>query len=292
MPEFYLNGRFLPEEEAKISVTDHGLVYGDAFFEAIGVCQGRVLDLDAHLERFAWSARMMRIPLPESITRIRELLLETASRNGLRTAPAGSLRAIASRGDGPLGVDSSDEVGPPTFVILAGAGEDRLTGPIGSVDAVTSTYTRPPASSHETRIKSTSYITSILAFFEARARGAEVAILRDPDGHVAEAHHANVFCVRQGELWCPPTAAGLAGITRAGMVASAASLGYACHQAPLTMYDLRCADEAFVTSTGTGVRALRRIDGDELPDPVPGPVTSAVRGAYVERLLDAGTPVP
>lgn len=292
MGEFYVDGRFVPEEEALVPVTDHGFVYGDAFFEAIGVCQGRVLDLDAHLERFAWSARMMRIPLPAPIPEVRALLLETASRNGLRSAPAGGLRTIVSRGRGPLGVDASDQVGPPTFTIIASAGEDRLTGPVQAVDAVTSTFTRPNPSSHETRIKATGYLTSILAFFEARDRGADIAILRDATGHVAEGHHANVFCVRRGAVCCPPADAGLAGVTRAGVLAAAASLGYPCREAPLTTYDLRCADEAFVTSTGTGIKALRTMDGDELPGPVPGPVTQAVRDAYVERVLDTGVPVP
>lgn len=235
---------------------------------------------------------MLRIPLPAATPVIRDLLLEAASRNGLRTAPAGSLRIIISRGTGPLGVDSSAEVGPPSMVIIAGATTDRLTGPVAAVDAVTSTFSRPSPAVYETRIKSTAYITSILAFFEARDRGADLAILRDAAGHIAEAHHANLFCVRDGEVWCPPAEAGLAGITRAGVLAAAAALAITCHEVALTAYDLRCADEAFVTSTGTGIRALRRVDGDELPDPVPGPVTQRLRDAYVERVLDAGTPVP
>jgi branched-chain amino acid aminotransferase len=290
---FYVNGRFVEDDDAKVSVTDRSFLYGDGCFEGIGVCEGRVLHLDEHVTRLFKSARLLRMHVPVVWAELRALIIETAARNGMDKSPMGYLRPLLSRGAGPLGLKYSNKLGPATLVIIPQLGDRRIayTGEIEILSAVFSSYQRPAAGSLDARIKANNYLTYILAFLEAQDRGADVAILRDPAGHIAEGHAMNLFCVHDGRLYAPQESLALAGITRRNVIATARRIGYECIETNLTRYDLVAADEVFVTSSLEAIASIGSIDGEPLPASIPGAVTTAVRAAYVKTALETGTPV-
>lgn len=291
---FYLNGEFVEDADARVSVTDHSFLYGDGCFEGIGVYEGRVLHLDEHVDRLFKSARMLRMTVPVSREELADLILETAARNGMGESPMGYLRPLLSRGSGPLGLKWSNRLGAPTLVIIPQLG-DRRIGYGGDIDVLTAAVTsqvRAPASSLDPRIKTNNYLSSILAFFDAQDRGADIAILRDERGFLSEGHAMNLFCVRDGRVLSPMESAALGGITRRNILATARDLGYECVETDLTTYDLVCADEAFVTSSLEGAAAIGAVDGVPFDGPVPGPVTSHIRGEYVKRACASGAAVP
>src|SRR6266566_2278125 len=220
---FYVNGGFVEDEAAKISVTDHSFLYGDGCFEGIGVCEGRVLHLDEHVTRLFKSARLLRMEVPVSGPELRGLILETAARNGMDRSPMGYLRPLLSRGAGPLGLKYSNKLGPATLVIIPQIGDRRIayTGEIETLTAAFSTYHRPAPSSLDARIKANNYLTYIMAFLEAQDHGADVAIMRDPDGYVSEGHGMNLFAVHDGRVFVPQESLALSGITRKHVIATA-----------------------------------------------------------------------
>src|SRR6202048_816316 len=291
---FYVNGRFVEDDDAKVSVTDRSFLYGDVCFEGIGVCEGRVLHLDEHVTRLFKSARLLRMQVPVGWAELRVLIIETAARNGMDKSPMGYLRPLLSRGAGPLGLKYSNKLGPATLVIIPQLGDRRIafTGDMEILSAVFSSYQRPGAGSLDARIKANNYLTYILAFLEAQDRGADVAILRDPNGYVAEGHAMNIFCVHDGRLYVPQESLALAGITRRNVIATARRIGCECIETNLTRYDLVAADEVFVTSSLEAIAGIGSIDGEPLPAPIPGAVTTAGRAAYVESALETGTPIP
>jgi branched-chain amino acid aminotransferase len=289
----YLDGAFVEEAEAKISVTDHSFLYGDGCFEGIGVFEGRIVHLDEHVERFYRSARMLRIPVPVPPPELRSLILETASRNGMDSAPQGYLRPLLSRGAGPLGLKWTVKIERPTLVIIPQFGDRRIGygGEMEVVSAVITIAVRASANALDPRIKSNNYLTSIMAFMEAHDRGAEVGILRDERGFLSEGHAMNLFCVRGGTVFAPMESAALGGITRSNVLDVARELGIPVVETDLTAYDAICADEVFVTSSLEGVAAVGSVDGRRY-EPVPGPITREVRTAYVNRAVVGATPVP
>jgi branched-chain amino acid aminotransferase len=290
----YLNGAFVEEENARVSVKDHGFLYGDGCFEGIGVFSGRVIHLSEHVARFYRSARMLRIPVPVPPAELGDLIVETARRNGMGgSAGTGYLRPILSRGVGPLGVSWSDRIEKPTLVIIPQSGERKIAygeeTPV--LTAVISRFTKPDPASAEPRIKTNNYLNSVLAFLDAADRGADVAILRDQRGFICEAHGMNIMTVVRDRILSPPEGVALAGITRANVLRVASELGIDWAETSLTPYDLLCADEVFVTASLEGVSAVSTIDGQAMPGPVPGPTTRRLRDAYVKRALSDGVPV-
>ena len=291
---FYVNGRFVEDGDAMVPVTDHSFLYGDGCFEGIGACSGRILHLDEHVTRLFKSARMLRMNVPVSWSELRGLILETASRNGMAESPMGYLRPLLSRGAGPLGLKYSNKLGPATLVIIPQIGDRRIayTGEIEVFTAAFSSYQRPGPSSLDARIKANNYLTYIMAFLEAQDHGADIAIMRDPDGYVAEGHAMNLFCVNDGRVLVPPESMALSGITRKAVIATARKAGFECLEVNLTRYDVTAADEIFVTSSLEAIAAISSVDGELLSGPVPGPVTKAIRDAYVKVALENGTPIP
>jgi branched-chain amino acid aminotransferase len=290
--QFYTDGEFIEAERATVPILDYGYLYGDGCFESIGVAGGVILDLDERIDRLFNSATMLRIEVPVSKAELKALLLETASRNGLQATPAGYLRPMLSRGVAPMGLPNANR-GPGALRILANVfPREGYTGPIRVVSAVLSSYQRTTHTSLDPRVKFTAYTTSILANFEAADRGADWPIFRDEHGFITEASAANVFCFRRGKLWTPAATEILDGITHRRFIQVAGEVGFECIETNLTRYDIACADEAFVTSTIFCLDAIGTFEGSPLPDPLPGPVTTALRDAYVKSAMAAGTPVP
>jgi branched-chain amino acid aminotransferase len=262
--EYYVEGEWCEEGHAKISVTDRGLLYGDGGWESVGIWEGRLIHLDDHLARLYRSLLMLKLDFAMPPDELRSLIVG---------APALLILTM------PRGDDSEQP--------WRGGGTRR------ALSAVFSTYTRPTSTTFEHRIKSLSYITSVMAEIEAQEQGADMAILRNTLGYVAEGHAMNVFSVREGTVFAPSEGdGGLAGVTRSRVLQTARTLGFPCAETNLTPYDFRCADEAFISSASAGIHGIASIDGREFPVPAPGPVTSAVRAAYVEAAWEEGTVIP
>jgi branched-chain amino acid aminotransferase len=284
----WLNGAIVDASEARIPIRDHGLLYGDGIFEGIRVRGRRVFRLDDHLARFAAGAKAIDLALPCALARVREVVLVTVRAHGAAEA---YVRLIATRGEGPLGVDPL-ACGPPRLVCLVDSialypEEKRRSG----IDLVTASLRRPPADSLDPRVKSLNYLISVLAKQEARSRGADEALLLNAAGLVAEASVANVFVVRGGELATPPATDGaLEGITRATVLELAASLGIPARERSLGRFDLFAAEECFLTGSGAGLVAARSLDGRPIGAGAPGPVLARLAAAFEDACVSLGTP--
>jgi branched-chain amino acid aminotransferase len=285
----WLDGRIVGGEEARIPVTDHGLLYGDGVFEGIRVCARGVFRLDDHLARLAASARALALELPEPLPALREIVLATARAFG---EPDAYVRLIVTRGEGALGVDPTTCRRGRVICIV-----DRLAiypprTLARGLDLVTASLRRPAPDVLDPRVKSLNYLNSALAKLEARQRGADEALLLNAAGNVAEASVANVFAICGDLLRTPPPSEGaLEGITRRTVLELAPVMGLRQREEPLGRQDLFQADEVFLTGTGAGVAGVRSLDGRSLRGPAPGPLTDKLARAYLERVRSEGVPV-
>jgi branched-chain amino acid aminotransferase len=297
---YYVDGEWVDAEEATVPMLDYGFLYGDSCYDDIAVNGGVIFDLDRRLERFCNSAKMLRLVMPVSEDELRQLVLETAVRNGLQDDQYGSLRPHLSRGLGRMGVFGGNRGAGTLRILCNSAGElpaefktrrgDR--DEIGIEAAIFSTYERTTNMAIDPRVKFSYYATSILSNFEAADRGAKWAVFRNRDGFIREASGGNVFVYRRGTLWTPPVTEGLDGVTHRRVMEVARGLGYECVETNLTRYDLVCADEMFVSSGSARMDAISSIEGSPLPEPLPGPVTTALHEGYVKSAMATGTPVP
>jgi branched-chain amino acid aminotransferase len=286
--KIWIDGGLVERDQARISVFDHGFLYGDGVFEGIRALGRRVYKLEQHLARFETSARALALALPGGRERARAAVL-TALRALDRDEAY--VRLIATRGDGPLGVDPTT-CPEPRLICIADA--LRLFAPekaAAGIDLVTASLRRPPADVLDPRVKSLNYLNNALARLEARQRGADEALLLNQAGMIAEATAANVFVVLGGELATPlPSDGALAGLTRAGVLELARELGLPAHERTLGRYDLFAADEAFLTGSGAGIVPVRSFDGRAIGAGAPGPITRRVAGAFGDYVRRCGTP--
>ena len=284
----WLDGRIVDAREARIPVRDHGLLYGDGVFEGIRVRGGRVFRLDDHLARFATGAKAIALELPHPVAELRRIVLETVRAHG---TPEAYVRLLATRGEGPLGVDPLP-CGPSRILCLVDAialypEEKRRRG----LDLVTSSLRRPSPDVLDPRVKSLNYLNNVLAKLEARTRGADEALLLNAAGLVAEAAVANVFVVRAGELRTPPATDGaLEGITRATVLELAHGLGIPAGERSLGRFDLFAAEECFLTGSGAGLVGVRSLDGRAIGGGGPGPVFAKLEAAFADACVSLGTP--
>jgi len=284
----YAGGAFRPAAEAAVSVFDHGLLYGDGVFEGIRAYNGRVFKLERHIERLFDSARAIRLQIPVAREAIEALVLETCRRNGIVD---GYIRLLVTRGAGDLGLDPS-ACPRPDVVVIARAGV-RLykRAPNQGISAVTSAFRRNAADATSPAIKSLNYLNNVLARIEATDRGADEAILLDPDGHVAEATADNVFIVTERTLVTPPTSTNLRGITRETILGLAEALGIRTEEKPFALFDLWTAREAFMCGTMAEVVPIASVDGRTIGTGSPGPTTLRLMAAYGELVRSTGTPI-
>jgi branched-chain amino acid aminotransferase len=285
----WLDGRVVGIDEARVPVSDHGLLYGDGIFEGIRVYGGRVFRLDRHLARFATAARQIALALPGGSEAVREIVLATLRAYGQSEAYA---RLIATRGEGALGVDPTT-CERPRLLCIAGRvsiyPRDVLEA---GIDLVTVSLRRPPADVLDPRVKSLNYLNNALAKLEARRRGADEALLLNAAGMVAEASVANVFAHRDGALLTPPASDGaLEGVTRATVLELASELGMEARERTLGRFDLFSADEVFLTGTGAGLVPVRSLDGAMIGSGAPGPIFEKLRLAFAEATRRLGVPL-
>lgn len=277
--KIWIDGRIVERDEARISVLDHGLLYGDGLFEGIRITGGRVFRLGDHLRRFAVGARAIGLELPLAIDAIEKIVLDTARALG---QPDAYVRLVCTRGTGALGVDPTTCDSPTLFCVVTSLAlypDEKL---LGGIDLVTASVRRPAADALDPQIKSLNYLNSVLAKREARLRGADEALILNDRGLVAEAAVANVFTVRDESLATPPPTDGaLPGITRRSVLEIAADLGLPSSERSLGRMDLLAADEVFMTGSGAGIVPVATLDGQ--------PVGSAGRGRgpITARIIEA-----
>ena len=272
----YVDGKWTPAEEARISVLDHGLLYGDGVFEGIRVYGGVPFLLDEHLDRLAASARAIVLELPAGREEIAALCREAAQRAELHD---GYLRLVVTRGAGALGVSPHTCARASLIVIAAPLTLYPAERYRDGVRLVTSSLRRSASDALPPQIKSLNYLTSVLASIEARRQGADEAVLLNAQGLIAECTADNLFLVSGGRVLTPAVASGaLAGITRALVSRLLNEQGIECVESPLTPADAWTADELFLTGTGAEIVPVCEIDGRPLP--LARPVTERVRAAF------------
>jgi branched-chain amino acid aminotransferase len=290
-PIVYVDGEWLPKSQASVSVFDHGLLYGDGVFEGIRVYNGVIFRFKEHLERLYSSAKSIRLQLPLTPEEMTRAIVETLKRNGLKDA---YIRLVVTRGVGDLGVDPR-KCRKPSIVIITEyaapsfgsmAKEKGISVIISSVrrDAV-------DATTHE--IKSLNYLNSVLAKLEALDAGADDALMLDRNGFVSEATTTNLFIVKHGDIFTPPSTAGiLPGVTRRRIIKLARELGFNVIEKGLTPYDVTNADEAFLTGTLSEIVPLVKVKGILVGDGKVGPTTRKIMDAFVKVRSDPKDGLP
>jgi len=278
----WIDGRFVPQHDAKISVYDHGLLYGDGVFEGIRIYNGRFLKLHTHLVRLFESARSILLRVPASLSEIERVIRETARRNGLEN---GYVRPIVTRGVGPLGVNPL-QCPKPSLVGIADSIEvytpEKYTTGLTLITAAT--LQKHPAIINP-RAKTLNYLTNMMAKLEAVNVGADEAVMLNQSGFVTECVGENIFLVksRKGKptIATPPLHAGiLEGVTRNIAIELAEKLGYEVVRDNLTRHDLYVADEVFLTGTGAEIVPVVKIDSRVVGAGVPGEVTRKLIATY------------
>lgn len=282
----YVNGAFVRKEDAKISVFDHGFIYGDGAFEGLQIVNGRIFQLAAHLDRLEDSIGYLGFSLPVSRAELQSLILETARRNKLEN---GYIRPIITRGAGPLGIRNMSELGAPTIVIMAQFEkiEARRAKWDKGITAQVVSVQRIAAAGLDTRAKTCNYINNIMAYLEAQAAGAETAIMLDAQGHVAEAYSSNLFIVKDGRVLTPALGSILNGITRRLILDFCSKSELPAAETRLSTYDLFTADEVFECGTMAEVRPLVKINGRTIGDGKPGPITKRLHG-LLRAMMESG----
>lgn len=285
--KIYLDGKFVDSNDAKVSVFDHGLLYGDGVFEGIRLYGGNVFRLEEHLERLEYSAKAIMLQLPLSRKELSWATCESCRQNGLKD---GYIRLVVTRGVGDLGLSPWLCPKPSVFIIASKISLYPQEHYDNGLSIVTVPTRRVGPATLPPTVKSLNYLNNILAKIEARQAGALEAIMLNEQGYVAECTGDNVFIVHKGEVITPPESQGaLKGITRSAIIDVAKELGIPLREAQLTRYDMWCADEAFLTGTAAEVVPVVKLDGREIGTGKPGPVTQRILAGFRKRVLVEGT---
>jgi len=289
MTEIYLDGNWVAPDAARVSVFDHGLLYGDGVFEGIRVYARRVFRLDAHLDRLWDSARALALVIPMDKAAMKAVVHEAVRRNRRED---GYIRLVVTRGTGELGIDPLSCRRATVFCI---AEEVRVYSRdlyANGISAITSATRQVSHESVDPRVKSLNYLKNILAKIDAQQAGAHEAILLNAAGYVAECSADNLFVVKGGRLATPsPQDGGLEGITRGAILELAAEAQIPAAELRLTRYDVYTADECFVCGTGAEVMPVTKVDGRAIGDGAPGPITRRLSAAFQTLARSEGEPV-
>ncbi|HID42186.1 MAG TPA: branched-chain-amino-acid transaminase [Archaeoglobaceae archaeon] len=286
-PVVYIDGEFVPESQAKISVFDHGFLYGDGIFEGIRAYNGKVFKLKEHINRLYDCAKVIDLRIPITKEEFQEIILETLRRNGLRDA---YIRPIVTRGVGDLGLDPRKCPNPSIIVITKEWG--KLYGDLyeKGLRAVTVTVRRNAIDSLPPNVKSMNYLNNIFAKIEANAKGGDEAIFLDHNGYISEGSGDNIFIVKDEQVFTPPTLNNLRGITRAVAIELIEKLKIPFKETNLGLFDLYSADEIFVTGTAAEIAPITYIDGRPVDDGKPGKMTRILMDEF-RKATEHGTPI-
>lgn len=272
MPKIWIDGKFFEKDDAKVSVFDHGLLYGDGVFEGLRAYNGRVFRLRQHVDRLYASARAIMLEIPMTREAMCAMVDECMKVNKLHDA---YIRLVVTRGYGDLGLDPSKCPKPTIFCIadtIALWPKERYQRGLNAVTVptpVNQPHNLSPA------IKSLNYLAHILAKVEAANAGADEAIMLDNSGIVAEGSGQNVFAISGNTLRTPPGYAGiLRGVTRAAIIELACNAGHTVREEPLTRYDLYVSDEVFLSGTAAEIVGVVKLDGRIIGTGGVGPITN------------------
>ncbi|PLR93678.1 branched-chain-amino-acid transaminase [Bacillus sp. T33-2] len=291
MPEqwIYLNGEFVTKENAKISVYDHGFLYGDGIFEGIRVYSGNIFRMEEHMDRLYRSAKSIMLQIPHSEDELTELIVQTVEKNGLEDA---YIRVVVSRGIGDLGLDPFKCPKANVVIIVEPLSifpkELYETGL--EIITVATRRNRPDVLSP--KVKSLNYLNNVLVRIEAHLANVSEALMLNDQGYVAEGSADNIFIIKGGCFYTPPGYIGaLEGITRSAVMEIAKDLGYEVKEEPFTRHDVYTADEVFLTGTAAEVIAVVKVDGRTIGDGMPGVHTNRILEKFRERVVSEGIQV-
>ena len=287
--KIYIDGKFYSEANAKVSVFDHGLLYGDGIFEGIRFYNGRVFRLEEHLERLWDSARSICLQVPISRREMTEAVLETIRQNDLRD---GYIRLLVTRGIGNLGLNPMQCKHPSVIIIAATIALYHESFYRKGLTIVTCATRRSNPAALNPAVKSLNYLNNVMARIEANLAGADEALMLNDAGNVAECTADNVFIVKRGQMFTPPTTAGaLRGITRSIVFEIAAELGIKITETDITRHDVFIADECFLTGTAAEIIPVVKADGRLIRNGKPGSITTRTIARFREMTRETGTPV-
>jgi branched-chain amino acid aminotransferase len=287
--KIYLDGKFVDPADAKVSVFDHGLLYGDGVFEGIRLYGGNVFRLEEHLERLEYSAKAIMLDLPLTRKEFSDITCETCRQNGLTDA---YIRLVVTRGVGDLGLSPWTCPKPSIFVIASKISLYPQEHYDNGLAIVTVPTRRINPAALPSTVKSLNYLNNILGKIEAQQFGALEAIMLNDQGYVAECTADNIFIVHKGEIITPSSSQGaLKGITRDTIFDIAKELNVPIRDANMTRYDVWCADECFLTGSGAEVIPAVKLDGRVIGTGEPGPLTKQILASFRRRALVEGTKI-
>ena len=280
--KIYMDGKYYDRDKAKVSVFDHGLLYGDGIFEGIRIYAGRVFKLEEHIRRLYDSAKVLRLTIPMN----REEMIRTVEKTvELNEKKEGYIRLLVTRGKGNLGIDPSSCPVSSVIIIV----EDIQIYPQELYDKgmkiITSASRRLSPDIFDPRVKSLNYMTNIMAKMEARDAGCPEAVMLNRDGYVTECTADNIFIIREGKLLTPAPWLGiLEGITRATILELGRELGIPVEETTLTRFDLYTAEECFLTGSGAEIIPVTCIDGRIIGTGTPGEISGKLRAAFEKKI--------
>ncbi len=287
--KIYIDGKYYDEKNAKISVFDHGLLYGDGIFEGIRAYNSRVFKLKEHIDRLFYSAKAIMLTIPLTHAQMMRAVVETCRASKIKD---GYIRLLVTRGVGTLGLNPN-RCKKPSVIIIA----DKMQLYPESfyrdgMEIITVPTVRNLHSALNPAIKSLNYLNNILAKIEANNGGCEEAIMLNSEGFVSECTGDNIFIIKGGNLYTPPLSAGaLYGITRQVVMELAKKSGLNVSEPNLTRYDLFIADEFFVTGTGAELVPVVKVDGRVIGTGKPGPITKQLVSQFHALTKSSGEPI-
>ncbi|MCX8082418.1 MAG: branched-chain-amino-acid transaminase [bacterium] len=285
----YVNGKLVPEEEAKVSVFDHGLLYGDGVFEGIRGYNGRIFKLDEHLARLYASAKAIMLDIPLEFSELKDAIIQTVRANKLRDS---YIRVVVTRGVGDLGLDPRKCKIPTLFIIASKIELYPAEIYAKGLDVVTVATRRNLTESVSPAIKSLNYLNNIMAKIEANNAGASEGLMLNSMGYVSECTGENIFIVYKKRLFTSPITAGiLEGITRNTVKEIAYNIGLEVYERDITRYEIFTADECFLTGTAAEIVPVISLDGRTIGTGKPGEITGRIRKEYSLLTMSEGVPV-
>jgi branched-chain amino acid aminotransferase len=285
MPRVWINGKLFDKADAKVSVYDHGLLYGDGVFEGIRVYAGKVFRLREHIDRLYESAIAISLEIPMSREAMADAVVATVKANDKHE---GYIRLVITRGPGSLGIDPRRCDDPQVIIIV----DDISLYPAEvyerGLEVITASITRNHPNALNPRIKSLNYLNNILAKMEATRAGCQEAIMLNGAGEVAECTGDNIFIVKRGVLKTPPATAGLLeGVTRGAVIELARAAKISVELTSLQRHDIYTADECFLTGTAAEVVAVVKADDRPIGNGKPGSVTRQLRERFFQMAREA-----
>ena len=285
--KIWLDGALVDKANATLSTYDHGTLYGDGVFEGIRAYSGRIFQCDAHLRRLYDSAKAIRLTIPYSAEQLKAAIVETVRANKFEDC---YIRLVVTRGAGYLGLNPAKCPKPAVFIIADTIEMYPREMYEKGMAIITSSVIRNHPNAISPRIKSLNYLNNILAKIEAVDAGVPEALMLNHNGNVAEATADNVFIVSEGSVYTPPASDGaLEGITRGVILSLCKAMAIPCAERTLQRHDCYIADEMFLTGTGAEVIPVTKLDGRQIGDGTPGPITKRLVEAF-KRHIRSGEP--